>query len=267
MVRRVLLIGLSAFSFIVFTPVAMAEPSVPQVIQSIQGKQYAQAQQQLAEVLAAHPNSAQAQYLEARLLAKEGKWSEASAALQRAKTLDPSLSFVQAKVLASFEKQMQRQVGKATSGVVGSDKSHSRLGAAIAWFLGLIVVIAAISWLVRRRRQRQAMAYQQRQPGFSNMGGFPGQGNYAPQGPYGPTGGMPAQGGLGSGLASGIATGVGIGAGMAAGNALAGSLFGNHDAADASSNSDQLGMTDTSWGGDDAGAGDFGMGDDGDSWV
>ncbi|MEY2342427.1 tetratricopeptide repeat protein [Acidithiobacillus sp. IBUN Pt1247-S3] len=269
MVRRALLIGLSAFSFTVFAPLAMAEPSVPQVIQSIQSKQYTQAQQQLSEVLAAHPNSAQAQYLESRLLAKEGKWSEASAALQRAKTLDPSLSFVQAKVLAGFEKQLQHQVGKTSPAAVSNEKSHSRLGAAIAWFLGLIAMIAAISWFLRRRRQRQAIAYQQMQPGFGNMGGFPGQGNYGPQGPYGPAG-MPGQGGIGSGLASGIATGVGIGAGMAAGNALAGSLFGHHDAGDASNNSeqnDQFGMTDSSWGGDASGAGDFGMGGDDDSWV
>ncbi|MBU2755279.1 tetratricopeptide repeat protein [Acidithiobacillus sp. CV18-2] len=270
MIRRTLLIGLAASSFVVLSPVAMAEPTAPQVIQSIQSGQYAQAQQQLSEVLAAHPKSAQAQYLESRLLAKEGKWQEASTALQRAKSLDPSLSFVQPKVLAGFEKQLQQKVGKAAPAAAASEKSHSRLGAAIAWFLGLIAVIAGISWFLRRRRQQQAMAYRQMQPGFGNMGGFPGQGGaYGPQGPYGPAG-SPQGGGIGSGLASGIATGVGIGAGMAAGNAIAGSLFGHHDDQNGSNDAgqnDQFGMTDTSWGGDDSSAGDFGMGGDDDSWV
>ncbi|WP_308388407.1 tetratricopeptide repeat protein [Acidithiobacillus sp. AMEEHan] len=270
MIRRTFLIGLAASSLVLLSPMAMAEPSVPQVIQSIQSGQYAKAQQQLSEVLSAHPNSAQAQYLESRLLAKEGKWQEAAAALQRAKSLDPSLSFVQPKVLAGFEKQLQQKVGKASSSTAAvGEKTHSRLGAAIAWFLGLIAIIAGISWFLRRRRQQQAMAYRQMQPGFGNMGGFPGQGTYGPQGPYGPAG-APQGGGIGSGLASGIATGVGIGAGMAAGNALAGSLFGHHDA-DTGSNeagqNDQFGMTDASWGGDDSAAGDFGMGGDDDSWV
>ncbi len=266
MIRRAVLIGFSASALFLLAPVAMAEPSVPQVIQSIQSGQFDQAQKQLSEVMAAHPNSAQATYLESRLLAKEGKWNEAAAALQHAKTLDPSLSFVQSKALHGYEKQLQQHVRKNGTAATAGGQSHSRLGSALAWFLGLIALIAGISWIMRRRRQRQAMAYQQMPMGFGNPGGFPGQGGYGPQGPYGPAG-NPGGGGIGSGLASGIATGVGIGAGMAAGNALAGSLFGHHEENAANANDDQLGLTDTSWGGDDSSSGDFGLGGDDDSWV
>jgi flagellar biogenesis protein FliO len=258
MIRRTLLVGITACSLSLLAPLAMAEPSVPQVIQSIQSGHYDQAQQQLSEVLAAHPKSAQAQYLEARLLAKQGKWQEAAAALSKAKALDPSLSFVQPKALASFEQQLQKH--SKQSAPVTAQKSH--LGSALGWFLGLIAIIAGISWFMRRRRQ--AMAYRQMQPqGFP--GGFPGQGNPNYPGPYG-AGPTPGAGGIGSGLASGIATGVGIGAGMAAGNALAGSLFGKHEGNDAQSGTDQndFGMTDTSWGND---SGDLGLGSDDDSWV
>ena len=47
----------------------------------------------IALVLAAQPDSARAHYLDARLLATEGKWPLAEDELERARRLDPTLGF------------------------------------------------------------------------------------------------------------------------------------------------------------------------------
>ena len=52
-----------------------------------------QADHVMAQVLADQPHSAQAHYLEARLLAAEGKWPLAEQELELARRLDPTLSF------------------------------------------------------------------------------------------------------------------------------------------------------------------------------
>ncbi|MCE5394426.1 MAG: tetratricopeptide repeat protein [Acidithiobacillus sp.] len=266
MSRKMLVAILASVSIGLAAPMVWAEPSVPQVIHSIQSGHYSQAEQQLSEVLASHPNSAQAYYLQSQLYAKEGKWDAAAASLQRAKNIDPAMTFVQPRQLAQLEKQLQRHVSKPSLASKPAAPEHSALGKALALFLGLIAIIFGISWFLRRRRQQQWIAQQPMQ-GFGNPG-FPGQNPNGFGGqPYGgPMGGAPGAGGLGSGLASGIATGVGIGAGMAAGSALANGLFGGHEGQ--SQQVDNLGMTDASWGDstDQPSNDDFGMGGD-DSWV
>lgn len=255
-------------SSLVVAPLACAEATVPQVTQAIQNGHLDQAQAMLQGVLATHPNSAEAQYLEARILAKQGRWSDASAALQKAQQLAPGMTFVQPKVLKNFQKNLAEH-NKAASKT--ADKKGN-WGTAIVFFLGLILLIAVISMFLRRRRQASQLLYRGGQP----QNPFGGANNpYGPQGPGypgSPMGGMPQQGGgLGSNLAAGIATGVGVGAGLAAGQALAGSLFGGHEAAGSGNgnvgNNDDLGITNNTWG-DDALSGndDFGMDDSGGGW-
>lgn len=256
------ILGTMAITLLLVAPAAWAEPSVAQVTQAVQAGRLDQAQSMMQEVLVAHPQSAEAQYLEARILARQGNWAGAAAALQKSEQLAPGMPFVKAPVLTSFKKSLQNHMNKPIDKV--SKASH--WGTVLAFFLALIALIALISMFLRRRRQQASMMYRG-QP----FGGMNGYGQNGPMNPGGPIGGMPQQGGgLGSSLASGIATGVGVGAGLAAGQALAGSLFGHGNesgnAASDSSNND-LGLTDDSWGKDQlASNDDFGLDDGGDSW-
>ncbi len=258
----------SAFSLMLLAPVAWAAgPSVSEVVQTIQAGHLDRAQTMMKEVLAAHPGSAEAQYVEARILARQGQWKSALRYLDRAKKLDPAMSFVKPDVFSRFERSVVRHVpaaaGQGRALVSSPGKRHvSGVGAVLAWFLGLVAVIAAISWLMRRRRERQMLACRTMNTGFGNP-------YYGPQGQPFPPGGGSA--GVGSGIVSGIATGLGLGAGMAAGSALANSLFdpdgtGNVNGLEDGGN---LGLTSDSWGDDgSSSSGDgFGLGDDGDTWT
>ena len=254
--------GAIAMLCLLAAPVAWAEPSVTEITQAVQAGHLSQAQGMMKEVLAAHPQSAEAQYVEARILARQGDWIGAGAALQKAEQLAPSMPFVKPQVLATFKQSLQRHADKP-AGKAG------HWGAVLAFFLGLVALIALISML-RRRRQQAGMLYR-RPP----SGPFGGTNNYGPNGPMYPGGGVMGGmqqpgGGLGSSLASGIATGVGVGAGLEAGQALAGSLFG-HGSESGNTGSDggnnALGLTDDSWGNDQlASNDDFGMDDGGDGW-
>ncbi len=253
--------GAIAITLMLAAPAAWAEPSVAQVTQAVQAGRLDQAQSMMQEVLVAHPQSAEAQYLEARILARQGNWAGAAAALQKSEQIAPGMPFVKPQVLTFFKKSLQSHVNKP----VGKISKESRWGTVLAFFLGLVALIALISMLSRRRRQASMMYRGQPSGPFGGMNG------YGPMNPGGVMGGMPQQGGgLGSSLASGIATGVGVGAGLAAGQALAGSLFGHGNesgnAASDNSNND-LGLTDDSWGNDPlASNDDFGLDDGGDSW-
>jgi len=273
--RRILLaVGVG---LMVVTGAAHAEPSVSQVTQAIQSGRLDQAEVMIKEVLAKHPNSAEAFYLESRILARQGQWTAAGQALHRAETLAPGMPFVAPRVLAQYRTELKKHgalvAGSATAPAVGQQNGGA--GRVLAYFLGLVFVIAAIAWFLRRRRQQQIlMARNSGMTGFGNPYGP----NYGPgmgANPGGVPGGVgPAGPGMGSGLASGLATGLGIGAGVAAGSALANGLFhhgdGNNAATPAGDNGD-LGLVNDNW--DDssqiASNDDFGLGDGGDGgdWV
>ncbi len=263
---RLKIFGTIAIALMLAAPAAAwAEPSVAQVTQAIQAGRLDQAQSMMREVLVAHPQSAEAQYVEARILARQGHWADAAAALQKSEQLAPSMPFVKPQVLASFKKSLQSHVNKP----VGKISKESHWGTVLAFFLGLVALIALISMFLRRRRQQAGMMYRGQPSG--PFGGMNRYGPNVPMGPGGPMGGLPQQGGgLGSSLVSGIATGVGVGAGLAAGQALAGSLFGRDNASGgvgSDSGNNDLGLTDGSWGNDQlASNDDFGLDDGGDSW-
>ena len=73
----------------------------------------------IAQVLAAQPDSARAHYLDARLLAAEGKWPLAEDELQRARRLDPSLSFAPAAQVQALADEVIRHRWKNPHGAAG----------------------------------------------------------------------------------------------------------------------------------------------------
>jgi hypothetical protein len=237
-----------------------ADPTMNQIHEAAASGHLDQAQQMITQVLADHPTSAKAHYVQAELYAKEGKNGLARSELGTAERLNPGLT-----EFSSYSVQeLKSQLGLNSRSAGGSPQIVS-LGARSAphfpWgglFIGLIV-IGLLMMLFRRRTP-----YNPYPVGSPGVGGAPMGGAPTGYGPgYGPA---PMGGGMGSGIAGGLASGLAVGAGVVAGEELAhhfldggrreGGVIPSADAAEpGSSNSDM--------GGNDFGANDPGSWDDG----
>jgi uncharacterized protein len=236
-----------------------ADPTMNQIYEAAAGGHLDQAQQMITQVLADHPNSAKAHYVQAELYAKEGKNSLARAELGTAERLNPGLTSFSPRSVQELKSElgMNSRSGGASQTVALPARSapHFPWG---GLFIGLIVV-GLLMMLFRRRTPYAQYPVAGGNPGPAGMGG-------APTG-YGPGYGAPPMGGgLGSGIAGGLASGLAVGAGVVAGGELAhhfldggrreGGVIPSADAAEPnSSNSDM--------GGNDFGASDPGSWDDG----
>jgi uncharacterized protein len=237
--------------------VGAADPTLSQVYQAAESGNIAEAQQMMREVLAAHPDSAKAHYVEAELLAKQGRTAGAQAELSTAERLEPGLPFAKPQAVAALRREIS-----APSGILQSaaEKAGSSSSGGIPWptLVGVAVVaLIVVAFLAMRQRRPTYM------PAVSPAGYIPPTpGQPVGVGPMGPSAGV------GSGLLGSLATGAAIGGGLVAGEALAHHLIdgrpsgevipaarGNDAGIDASTNSDL--------GGNDFGVADSGSWDDG----
>jgi hypothetical protein len=228
---------------------AGADPTVDQIYAAAQSGHLDQAQQMISQVLADHPDSGRAHYVQAELYAREGKTSLARAELGTAEQLKPGLPFESARSVQELKAQLGLRAGSPT--VLRSAP------AAVRFPWGTVLILAAvvgILLMVFRRRNTYAQ-YPVAGPGMGGAPGTYGPGGYGP----GPMGG----GGIGSGIAGGLASGLAVGAGVVAGEELAhhfldgghgGGIIPPAEAGESgSSNSDM-------------GGSDFGMSDPGSGW-
>ena len=237
---------------------ADGDPTMSQIYAAAEGGHLDQAQQMITQVLASHPTSAKAHYVQAELYAKEGKTTEARAELGTAERLNPGLTDFKPRSV----EELKGQLGLGSRPQAGQRMvvAPSRAEPGIPWGKLLIAVgvIALLFMLFRRRPAYNQYPAAGAGPGY----GAPGAG-YGPGYGPGPMGG----GGVGSGIAGGLASGLAVGAGVVAGEELAhhfldggrreGGVIPSADAAEPgySSNSDM--------GGSDFGANDSGSWDDG----
>jgi uncharacterized protein len=234
-----------------------AEPTLSQVYQAAESGNLAEAQRMMNTVLLAHPESAKAHYVEAELLARQGRAASAQTELSTAERLDPGLPFAKPQAVAA----LRREIGSTSGTIRPVLESEGPLpGGGIPWLplAGVaIIAVIVIAFLAMRRRNSTYI------PAGSPSGYIPG----APGQPYG-AGPMGSGGGMGSGLLGSLATGAAIGGGLVAGEALAHHLIdgrptgevippmhGNDADIDPSANSDL--------GGNDFGVADSGSWDDG----
>jgi uncharacterized protein len=239
-----------------------ADPTMTQIHEAAAAGHLDQAQQMITQVLANHPNSGKAHYVQAELYAKEGKISLARAELGTAERLNPGLTDFNARSVQELKSQLGLSSGSRSVGSpigLGSPQSEAHF----PWRTVLILaVVAGVLLLLFRRRtpynQYPANQYPAAGPG-PGMGGAPGG--------YGPGYGQPPMGGggIGSGIAGGLASGLAVGAGVVAGEELAhhfldggrheGGVIPSAEASEPNPNSDM--------GGADFGANDPGSWDDG----
>ena len=240
--------------FALSSPVlAQADPTMNQIYEAAAAGHLDQAQQMITQVLADHPNSAKAHYVQAELYAKEGKTSMARVELGIAERLNPGLTSFSPRSV----QELKSQLGLSARGPTGQPVSDTARERSFPWGALLIgVVVVALLMMVFRRRNTYASYPPGAGPG---MGGAPGG--------YGPGYGSPPMGGgIGSGIAGGLASGLAVGAGVVAGEELAHHFLdgGRRDggvipAADAS----EAPTSNNDMGGADFGANDSGSWDDG----
>jgi uncharacterized protein len=239
-----------------------AEPTMAQIHDAAAAGHLDQAQQMITQVLAAHPNSGKAHYVQAELYAKEGKTSLARAELGTAERLNPGLTDFSARSVQELKSQLGVSSGSRSVGspiAIGSPRSEAHF----PWGTVLILaVIAGVLMMLFRRRtpnNQYPNQYPAAGPG-PGMGGAPGG--------YGPGYGQPPMGGggIGSGIAGGLASGLAVGAGVVAGEELAHHFLdgGRHEGGVIpSAEASEPGSSNSDMGGADFGANDPGSWDDG----
>jgi uncharacterized membrane protein YgcG len=255
--RITLLAGAMALA----TPVFAAEPTIQEVYAAANAGKFAEAQSMMDQVLAAHPKSASAHFVEAELLAKQGKFAAAQTSLAKAEELSPGLPKVKPEAVSKLrallaegqkldysQKRSSNHAGNGGNG--GSNYgsggyANAPQSSGIGWG-GILIIglgLAGFIWLATRfmaRRQQQAAVNDGYNPAGYNPGAAPGYapGGVPPQPGYGQAGWgqqggypqQPAQPGMGSRIMGGLATGAAVGAGIVAGEALARQFTGGHEA-------------------------------------
>lgn len=259
----------------VSAPVLAAEPSVRDVYATARAGQVDKAVSMMDEVLKAHPNSAKAHYVQAELMAREGRLADARSQLAQAEKLAPGLPGIQPQSVAALKAQLNG--GASGNGaIVNREAPQPAASHGVSW-VGIVLigvlVLGVLAFL--RRRNRPAEVYDapmggyNANPGYGPQGG-PGYGGPGYGGPgYGAPGyggGYPQQGGgMGSSILGGLATGAAAGAGFAAGERIIDGMFGDQkDEQRRVIREDDSGWN-TGNSNQDMGGNDFGIADDS-SW-
>jgi len=255
----------AAATFAVLPALADTDPTSQQIYAAAEAGHLDQAQKMITQVLADHPNSGQAHYVQAELYAREGKTAQARSELSTAEQLKPGLPFANPRAVQELKAQLGETRLGQTRGVMTGPTVIRTAPRESQFPWGLVLILAgvvAILLMVFRRRN----TYVQYPGAGPGMGGAPGYGG--PGGSYGPGGygPPPAGGGIGSGIAGGLASGLAVGAGVVAGEELAHHFLDGGErsgggiipAAEAS---------DSGFGNNsDMGGSDFGMNDPGSGW-
>jgi hypothetical protein len=247
---------LSAMFLVNQAAIADDTPTMDQVYQAARAGRMDAAQGMMDKVLKQHPDSAKAHFVEAELLARQGRMGRAGEELDTAQRLKPDLSFARPEAVQELKNRIAVPIRAGQSPAAGYQAGPS---GGFPWGMLLIGlgVIALIVFVIRALNARNPAVFPgSYQPGMQNGAVAP-----VPMQPYG--GGMaPTGGGIGSGIMGGLATGAALGAGMVAGEALAHHFMdgGHGDANNAAPVAD-------SWGNpsDDMGGKDFGIADNS-SW-
>ena len=251
-----------ALAFNVAMPTYAADQfSIHDVYQAAETGNMARAQAMMEQVLRDHPESARAHYVEAQLLAKQGKLAAAAAELNTAERLKPGLPDEKPQAVQALKAAIAGHAVSANNARPQEAPSGFGVGS-ILLVLALVVFIFFVGRAMGRRNN--PVVY----PAGSYNGGIAPNGQ-APYGgaPYGgsPYGGAPMGGGMGSGILGGLATGAALGAGMVAGQELM------HHFTDGDGNTHSNGVINDANAGDswtdtnDMGGNDFGVTDSG-SW-
>jgi hypothetical protein len=232
---------------------AWALPSVQDVESAVKQGQYAQAESMMKEVVDAKPDSAKGHYLYAEILARNGRYTQATEEARAAERLDPAVHFTQPEKFRAFQQLLAREQSARTAPartaqipstqtaapadsvapvVIDSEpaaRTAATRSSGIPGWVWLAGLLALGFMLFRGFARSRAASGGMGQPGYGAPGGYGPSGSTGPAG-YGantgyPQGGMPygaqAPGRQGPGwVGTGLAAAGGVAAGMMLDRAL-----------------------------------------------
>jgi len=262
MIRKALfgVVMLGAAAAFTAAPVSAADPTLHEVYQAAEAGRLSDALKMMSDVLRDHPNSAKAHFVEAELLAKDGRATEARSELETAERLAPGLPFASDKAKTALRARLSGNGLESLGPSSGGGAVHRAVAPAssgMSW--GPILLVGGLVALVLLI----ARSFARRPAAGGPAAGYSGGTGGTPQ-PYGPgPAGPVAGGGMGSGILGGLASGAALGAGLVAGEALAHRLIdgGGHPS---NSTGGQF-LDDQRPRQDDLGGSDFGVADNS-SW-
>lgn len=204
------------------------EPTIQQVYDAADGGRMADADAMIAKVLKDHPNSAKAHFVQAELLAAQGKLEGARTALAKAKALSPDLSFAKPEAVSRLTDKLDKpaatppraEPARVSTPTPAPQHTETRTGST-PWLPIALVGLLAVGYLAFRRRVAPPAAQSPSYVPGPSYGPAPAAAN-APNGyaGYGPGGNWPpaaapaaAAPGMGMGLGGALATGAAVGVG------------------------------------------------------
>src|ERR1700744_199823 len=119
--KKIIPMGFASLLFV--SAAAFALPNVQQIESAMSQGNWPQADAGLSEVLQAHPNNARAHYLYSQVLDREGRYADALAQVQQAKTLDPQIRFTDPSRFAQTEARIRKDAERA--GDAGGNTSRA----------------------------------------------------------------------------------------------------------------------------------------------
>ena len=218
-----LLLALLAAASLAALPAHAADPSLHEVYQAANTGNLKQAQSMMDQVLHDHPNSAKTHYVEAELLARQGKAYEARAELGQAERLAPGLPFAKPEAVQALRQQLAPPA-RAAAAQPDFSRAATPMESPFPWGMVLIGLglFAAVLFFFRSLTRRPQVV--PAGAGYAAPGGGFGTGYAQPMG-AGPMGPVGPAGGMGSGILGSLATGAAVGAGIVAGEALMHKVF------------------------------------------
>lgn len=220
---------------------AQVEPTINQIYDAARSGKVEKAESMMQQVLTAHPNSAKAHFVEAELLAQQGKTVRAREELAVAEKLAPGLPFAKADSVQNLRSQLTAKTGVVPTNRPATSVEPSFGATAPAspsssfpWGMALVAgcgVLAVVLFITRKKAQTSmqpsAPAAYASGNGLNGPQTF-GSGAGSPP-VYGqPAPGQPVTGGLGGQVMGGLATGLAVGAGVMAAQAI-GRNFAGHE--------------------------------------
>jgi tetratricopeptide (TPR) repeat protein len=169
------LLAAAGTSLLLISSIAFAVPSAQQVERAMAQGNWQQADAELAEVLQAHPNNAHAHYLYGQVLAREGRFADGLAQIEKAKTLDPQIRFTDPTRFAQVEARVRSAANRAEATLApaapaqhaanpfaqtqAAAPANVHRGPSMAAWIGIAILVVAIAlvlrWTLRRARTQE----------------------------------------------------------------------------------------------------------------
>ena len=160
-------VALLAASLAFTVPVHAADDaSMHQVYLAAESGKFIEAQKMMDKVLRDHPNSAKAHFVEAELLAKQGRFSDAQGELNNARRLAPELPFAKPTAVQNLTGLIgSSQAARHSLPIQQAIEAPASSGMPWGVLLAGIGLIAFITFAVRFMGRRAVPAYAQNASG------------------------------------------------------------------------------------------------------